>query len=101
MASHPYHGPWPTVRATILERDNHACQIRGTKCGGRATDVDHIIPWQEGGAWYDPLNLRAACPACNRARGPQRMAAMAKLNRQPSTAPSRNWYGTEGGTPAT
>lgn len=91
MASHPYHGPWPHVRLTILERDGWRCQIRGPRCVGHATQADHIIPWQEGGAWYDPANLRAACSPCNSGRGAARQAAMAKLNRQPSVTASRDW----------
>lgn len=91
MATHPYHGPWPQVRLGILERDNYLCQIRDKGCEGHATDVDHIVPWREGGAWYDPGNLRAACAKCNRARGPRRMAAMANLNRTPAPEPSRDW----------
>ena len=68
MADHPYHGPWPKVRKLILERDHHLCQINGPRCTTTATDVDHIISWQNGGAWYDLNNLRAACARCNRGR---------------------------------
>jgi 5-methylcytosine-specific restriction endonuclease McrA len=89
--ANPYGGPWPKVRHAILERDTHTCQIQGPKCTTEATDVDHIIPWQEGGAWYDPDNLRAACAKCNRSRGPRRMAAMARINVQAATTPSRDW----------
>ena len=93
MADYPYNGPWPQVRLRILERDNHECQIRGDRCEGTATDVDHIIPWNEGGAPYDDANLRAACKKCNRGRGSARTAAMAKLNRTTPPEPSRNWFG--------
>lgn len=91
MADHPYHGPWPRIRLQILERDGYACQINGPGCTLHASHVDHIIPWTEGGAWYDPANLRASCEHCNTARGQARLAAMAKLNRQQAPAPSRDW----------
>jgi hypothetical protein len=66
---HPaYRGPWSTVRKTILERDNHQCQIRAPKCTGTANHVDHIIPVLKGGAWWDPDNLRASCAHCNNQR---------------------------------
>jgi hypothetical protein len=66
---HPaYRGPWSTVRKTILNRDNHQCQIRAPKCTGIATQVDHIIPITKGGAWWDPDNLRASCAHCNNQR---------------------------------
>jgi 5-methylcytosine-specific restriction endonuclease McrA len=68
MNTHPYGGPWPRVRRTILERDDYRCQINGPNCKTHATTVDHIISWQAGGAWYDPANLRAACGPCNYGR---------------------------------
>lgn len=58
------------VRIPVLERDGYRCQIRGPKCTGRASDVDHIVSLKDGGALLDPDNLRAACPACNRGRRP-------------------------------
>lgn len=67
--NHPaYRGPWQTIRKQILTRDNHTCQIRGPRCTTTATHVDHIIPVTQGGPWYDPDNLRAACANCNYGR---------------------------------
>ena len=91
MAEYPYCWPWPTIRLQVLERDGHRCQINGPKCKGTATDVDHKIPWDEYGDPYDKANLRAACPPCNRGRSQARLAAMARLNKQQATAPSREW----------
>lgn len=92
MATDPYHhAAWPTIRPVILDRDNHTCQIDSDTCTVTADCVDHIIPWQEGGAWFDHDNLRAACSRCNTSRGASRMHAMAKLNRQPAATPSRDW----------
>lgn len=92
MSDTPYGAHWRTVVCpAILERDSHECQIRGPRCTGTATDVDHIIPWSEGGAWYDDANLRAACAPCNRGRSSKRLQAMAHLNRQTPATPSREW----------
>ena len=68
MTKPQYSGPWRRIRAQILDRDNHLCQIRGPRCTTAATAVDHIIPVQSGGPWFDPANLRAACVNCNNGR---------------------------------
>jgi 5-methylcytosine-specific restriction protein A len=69
MARKPqYSGPWKKVRLKVLERDGHACQIRGPGCTGAAQEVDHILPVSMGGAWYEEENLRASCSKCNNAR---------------------------------
>jgi 5-methylcytosine-specific restriction endonuclease McrA len=60
---------WKRLRLLILERDRHTCQVQGEGCTTVATTVDHIVSVGEGGAFYDPANLRAACPHCNSARG--------------------------------
>jgi hypothetical protein len=59
---------WRKVRATVLARDNHTCQIQRPGCTQLATEVDHIVPVTKGGAKYDPRNLRAACRKCNLGR---------------------------------
>jgi len=64
-----YSGRWRTVRARILERDGHTCQIGLLGCTTTATCVDHITPVSWGGGWWDPSNLRAACQNCNQALG--------------------------------
>lgn len=69
MASRPYDSPqWARVRVEVLERDGYRCRIRGDKCTEEATEVDHIIPWEAGGAWFELTNLRAACSNCNKGR---------------------------------
>lgn len=60
-------GDWEGTRRRILERDGYRCTIRGPRCRGRATTVDHIIPRSRGGTSVDG-NLRAACTACNYGR---------------------------------
>jgi len=56
---------WRALRPVILARDSYRCQIRGRRCLGAATEVDHITPLIAGGAPYDHTNLRAACKPCN------------------------------------
>jgi 5-methylcytosine-specific restriction enzyme A len=67
---------WRRLRLLILDRDRHACQIRGPKCTGAATQVDHVIDRADGGAVFDPRNLRAACSACNGWRAAERTNTM-------------------------
>lgn len=59
---------WRRVRQLVLERDGWRCRIKGRRCEGQASEVDHIVPMDAGGAALDPMNLRAACPTCNRGR---------------------------------
>lgn len=64
---------WRQVRARVLHRDRHACQLR-IKCdGARATHVDHVIArwrWPAGTPGVDaPENLQASCAPCNLAKG--------------------------------
>lgn len=60
---------WRSLRALILERDGAVCQIRDKGCTHQATQVDHITPVADGGAFWDERNLRAACQRCNGTRG--------------------------------
>lgn len=83
----PYgNAAWPTIRRAILRRDNHVCQIRGPNCKTTATHADHIVSWQDGGAWFDHANLRAACATCNSGR--RRPIHPDQLGSAP---PSRTW----------
>lgn len=59
---------WRKLRPLVLARDGHTCQINGARCTGTATTVDHITALADGGAMYDPANLRAACLTCNASR---------------------------------
>jgi 5-methylcytosine-specific restriction endonuclease McrA len=60
---------WRNLRLAVLDRDRWLCQIHGPTCTNVATCVDHVEPVADGGAYYDPANLRAACVACNARRG--------------------------------
>ena len=55
---------WRKIRARILNRDGHSCQM----CGQEATTVDHIIPRKVGGQDNDD-NLQALCNRCNTSKG--------------------------------
>ena len=59
---------WNRVRQQVLARDEWLCQVRTLCTGARATDVDHIVPWRDGGDWFALSNLRASCKACNISR---------------------------------
>jgi hypothetical protein len=56
---------WRKIRAYVLDRDGHVCQIRLKGCLGQANTVDHIVPVSQGGALYDEANLRSSCRSCN------------------------------------
>jgi 5-methylcytosine-specific restriction endonuclease McrA len=56
------------LRRLVLARDGMVCQIKGPRCTGYATQVDHVIARSEGGSVYDMANLRSACRMCNLGR---------------------------------
>lgn len=92
MADSPYKtDQWRKLRSVIYERDRGICQVCDNphRVPPDAYDVDHIVPWLDGGAWFDPANLRLACPKGNRGRRPDRLAA--KINRTVAPEPSRQW----------
>lgn len=75
----PYTEPrWKIVRPQILERDQWTCQLKLTRCRTRATAVDDIEDWRDGGSWFDPSNLQAACVSCNTSQRDSRVAARAR-----------------------
>jgi len=55
---------WRRVRAQVLDRDGHTCQL----CGRSAGHVDHIHAKRDGGGDH-PDTLRALCAVCNLRRG--------------------------------
>jgi 5-methylcytosine-specific restriction protein A len=59
---------WRKLRAQILIRDNHLCQIKGPRCTVIATTVDHVMARIHGGQ-DAPSNLVAACETCNKQKG--------------------------------
>ena len=75
---------WRRIRLEVLDRDGWLCRINGPKCTLQATEADHIIPLEFGGARYDKANLRAACKTCNAGRRPagSRTASELSLSRE-------------------
>lgn len=63
-----YDHQWQRVRLRVLRRDQYKCRIQGPRCTGEATETDHIVPVEAGGARLDPANLRASCKPCNAGR---------------------------------
>ncbi len=93
---------WRKLREAILARDGHRCQIRLPGCTGQAREVDHIVPVEHGGAWWDPANLRASCARCNRSRGAaltNRDRARALRELRGRDDPCRVWPHLEPGDP--
>ena len=87
-----YAGLWPKVRRRILERDRWRCRW----CGGRANQVDHVVPVSAGGSRLDPRNLVASCLRCNvrRAREREREGGVRRPWQRPSSSqPRRVWPG--------
>ena len=50
------------VRRAILDRDGWRC-VKCRKSG--RFEIDHIIPVQFGGAWWDQENLQTLCRPCH------------------------------------
>jgi len=49
----------------IVRRDNQTCQICGKNLKEEEIEIDHIIPFSEGGS-TEESNLRVLCEDCNR-----------------------------------
>jgi 5-methylcytosine-specific restriction endonuclease McrA len=85
--------PWRRLRAQVL-REEPWCSIRGPKCKGISTTVDHIVPLSlRPDLAHERTNLRGACTACNY-RGGARMTN-GRFAPPPPTpvfgGPSRDW----------
>ena len=52
---------WKIIRQLVLLRDGKRCVV----CGKGATEVDHIIEIQDGGAEFETTNLRSLCHKCH------------------------------------
>jgi 5-methylcytosine-specific restriction endonuclease McrA len=79
MAGSPYStARWQKLRRYILERDGGLCQIRGPRCTGYATTVDHRYPSStHPELFWAEENLRASCKKCNYGSG-SRIASESK-----------------------
>jgi len=60
------HGPraWAEIRARVLKRDGHTCQMQAHGCEGEASQVDHRVPQWAGGT-DDESNLWSLCTCCH------------------------------------
>ena len=56
-----------TMFLRIVRRDNQTCQICGKNLKEDEIEIDHIIPFSEGGP-TEENNLRVLCKDCNRSR---------------------------------
>ena len=74
---------WAIVRQRVKRRDGWKCVLCGYH--GRI-EVDHIVALKDGGAPFDPLNLRSLCRRCHIGR-------TADQNRRPATEQDRQWDG--------
>jgi 5-methylcytosine-specific restriction enzyme A len=79
---------WKRVRVVVLKRDRYQCQVRGPRCTGRATQVDHIVNVAAGGAKLDPANLQSICPSCNAIKAGREAAKASQRLETPARAPS-------------
>lgn len=62
------------MRETIIRRDSGVCVYCGRRCGSpgrRELELDHVIPYTDGGP-TTPKNLVVACRSCNRSKGSKR-----------------------------
>lgn len=57
-----------------MERDGGRCMVGAPGCMGVASQVDHVVPVADGGAFYDDANLRASCSRCNSRRANKQKA---------------------------
>ena len=76
----PGSSTWARIRAAVLDRDQHLCQINGTGCRLIATEVDHIVAGDD----HRLENLQAACRPCNQAKAQQESAEARRRYRTPT-----------------
>ena len=75
---------WKRVRAVVLERDGYACQLRGPRCTGVATQVDHARAIAHGGDPFDPAGCVSVCQPCHSTKTAQDAAAGRVSERRPA-----------------
>lgn len=71
---------WRRIRAQVLARDGHRCQLQLPGCATTATHVHHTIGKEHGD---DTAHLLAACAHCNLATG--------KPDGDPAPRPRTRW----------
>ena len=81
---------WTRLRLLFAATLPAECERCGRMVNpGDRWELDHRIPRAEGGAWYDPANLRAVHYACNRLDS-WRLANLSRSGKL-TAAPSRAW----------
>lgn len=73
---------WRTIRATVLERDGHRCQLKLNGCTTVAGEVHHTLGREVSGD--NPDHLIAACSTCNKQVGDPR-------SNDPAPTPRTQW----------
>jgi 5-methylcytosine-specific restriction protein A len=96
-----YRSPqWRALSAWVLD-EQRICPgwPKGTHCGARTTDADHITPLEQGGAPLDRANVHALCHSCHARKtahetglGHRETNDREGVSRQPERAP-RNPFG--------
>lgn len=71
----------PALRTFVMRRDSHTCSY----CAAPATEIDHVVPWQQGGPTL-AFNLAAACQHCNRQKGNKTPQEWQEATRQQAQA---------------
>lgn len=56
-----------TTRVDVLRRDNHRCVFCGVSAQKAELEIDHIIPFSQGGG-NAMSNLQTLCKACNQGK---------------------------------
>ena len=59
---------WHFVRKDVLRRDKYRCSICEKRFKKILLDVDHIIPIQMGGKYFEKDNLRTLCKECHKSK---------------------------------
>lgn len=57
-----YLARWSRLRAYVLARDNHICQV----CGDFGNHADHKVPWEDDDTlFWDQDNVQTLCAPCH------------------------------------
>jgi 5-methylcytosine-specific restriction enzyme A len=80
---------WNSLRKKVLVRDNHKC----TKCGYKATQVDHIVP----GDNHSLDNLQSLCTQCHGIKSSLEGVMARQRNKSLRQRPSENHPGRRAG----
>jgi hypothetical protein len=91
--------PWRRLRLQVLERDRD-CQVRGPRCTGLATTVDHIVPLSLAPHLaHEMSNLRGACGPCNYGAGARMNNGRPRTGTLALAPSGQPWRQTHKGSP--